>query len=111
MAFHNLYFQKTTATVLEKSFPALDDLVIALMENPLLKIQIEGHTDNVGNDKDLMELSWQRAEAIKSYLVDKGVGESRISTLGYGSQRPISDNFSEENRSKNRRVEVRLMGK
>ncbi len=111
VTFHNLYFQKTTATVLEKSFPALDDLVIALKENPSLKIQIEGHTDNVGNGKDLMELSWQRAEAIKSYLVDKGVDDNRISTLGYGSQRPISDNFSEENRSKNRRVEVRLLGK
>jgi outer membrane protein OmpA-like peptidoglycan-associated protein len=109
--FHNLYFEKTKAIVLEKSFPALDELVMGLEENPSLKIQIEGHTDNIGNDKDLMELSWQRAEAIKAYLVEKGINESRISTVGYGSQRPVSDNFSEENRSKNRRVEVRLTGK
>ncbi len=111
MAFHNLYFEKTKAKVLERSYPALDDLVTALEENPTLKIQIEGHTDNVGNGKDLMELSWQRAEAIKSYLVEKDIDERRVSTIGFGSQRPVSDNFSEENRSKNRRVEIRLMGK
>ena len=111
IAFHNLYFEKAKAAVLEKSFPALDELAMGLEKNLSLRIQIEGHTDNVGSDKDLMELSWQRAEAIKSYLVEKGIDESRISTVGYGSKRPVSDNFSEENRSKNRRVEVRLMGK
>jgi len=111
MSFHNMYFEKAKAVVLEKSYPALDDLVKALMDHSSLKIQIEGHTDNVGNSKDLLELSWQRAEAIKLYLVENGIEENRISTIGFGSQKPISDNFSEENRSKNRRVEVRLTDK
>jgi len=111
IAFHNLYFEKTKAVVLEKSFPALDDLALTLKNTPTLKIQIEGHTDNIGNSKDLMELSWQRAEAVKSYLIKKRIDAKRISTIGYGSQRPISDNFSELTRSKNRRVEIRLMDK
>ena len=109
--FHNLYFEKTKAVVLEKSFHALDELVKELKKQPSLKIQIEGHTDNVGNSKDLMELSWQRAEAIKTYLVENGIDQNRINTVGFGSERPVSDNFSEANRSKNRRVEVRLMDK
>jgi OmpA-OmpF porin, OOP family len=109
--FHNLYFEKGKADVLEKSFPALDKLATGLNESPTLKIRIEGHTDNVGNAKDLMELSWQRAEAIKSYLIENGIDESRISTVGFGSERPVSDNYTEENRSKNRRVEVRLIEK
>jgi len=97
--------------MLEKSFPALDQLATGLGESPTLKIRIEGHTDNVGKAKDLMELSWQRAEAVKSYLIDNGIDENRISTVGFGSQRPVSDNFTELNRSKNRRVEVRLIDK
>jgi outer membrane protein OmpA-like peptidoglycan-associated protein len=111
VTFHNLYFEKGAAVVLKKSFPALDDLAKELQQNPGLKIRIEGHTDNVGNTKDLMELSWERAEAVKSYLQKSGIHGDRIGTIGFGSQNPVSDNFTEENRSKNRRVEVRLTEK
>jgi OOP family OmpA-OmpF porin len=72
-----------------------------------MELIIEGHTDNIGGAQFNLELSRKRAEAVKRWLVDKaGIGEIRLTTVGYGLTRPIADNSTEEGRAKNRRVEL-----
>lgn len=105
----NIYFEQSKPKVLEVSHPALRQLATVLKKRPHIKIRIEGHTDNVGNKKDLMTLSWDRAEAIKDFLVGEGVIESNILTRGFGPNRPLTDNTTEEARKKNRRVEIRIL--
>ncbi|MEP7323067.1 MAG: OmpA family protein [Saprospiraceae bacterium] len=103
----NVYFEKGKPIVLAQSFPEIDRLADMLIQNSSISIRIDGHTDNVGLFDELLDLSRSRAEAIKKYLVlQKGIGSHRIGTVGYGGSRPISPNDSEENRSKNRRVEI-----
>ena len=105
----NIYFEQSKPKVLEVSYPALRQLAGVLKERPHVKIRIEGHTDNVGNKKDLMNLSWDRAEAVKVFLVSEGVKEANILTRGFGPNRPLTDNSTEEARKKNRRVEIRIL--
>lgn len=103
-----IYFQQSTAVILDKSFAELDRLAGILTENPGLEIRIEGHTDNVGKAEDLLALSKKRAAAIREFLIGKGIDLHRISTEGYGPKFPVSANTSEEQRALNRRVEVRI---
>lgn len=102
-----LYFNQSTPELLRASWPALGELADFLVANPGVSIRIEGHTDNVGDPAQLMRLSEQRAEAVKSWLVDKGaVNASRMSCAGFGADRPRNDNSTEPLRRQNRRVEV-----
>jgi outer membrane protein OmpA-like peptidoglycan-associated protein len=105
----NIYFVRSKPEVLTVSYPALRQLADVLKTRPHVKVRIEGHTDNVGNKKDLMTLSWDRAEAIKDFLVKEGVKEENILTRGFGPNRPITDNSTEEAKKKNRRVEIRII--
>ena len=109
VSLKSIYFIRSEATVLDNSTESLNNLVDIMSENPNLIIQIEGHTDNVGIEKDLMDLSWQRTEVIKRYLINHGVSGDRIKTIGFGPSRPVTDNSSEEKRSQNRRVEFRVL--
>ncbi|MCP5005973.1 MAG: OmpA family protein [Planctomycetes bacterium] len=84
----------------------LNNIIKILRSNPGLKIMVEGHTDNIGSQKYNLVLSEKRAQAIKDYLVENGVGQSRISVTGYGLSRPIADNFTKEGRALNRRAEL-----
>jgi len=77
-------------------------------ENPTLKLKIEGHTDNAGNDDANMKLSEDRAEAVKTYLVSKGISADRITAEGFGETMPIADNGTAAGRTKNRRVEIKV---
>ena len=77
-----------------------------LNTNPTLKISIEGHTDNVGNLQSNQTLSENRAKAVMNALVLKGVDKSRLSAKGWGQEKPISDNNTDEGKAKNRRVEI-----
>jgi type IX secretion system PorP/SprF family membrane protein len=87
----------------------LEDVAQALIDNPDLKIELEGHTDNIGSPKFNLRLSQTRAEAIKDLLIEKGVDENRIKTSGKGMTEPLNDNSTEELRSNNRRVEMRIL--
>jgi outer membrane protein OmpA-like peptidoglycan-associated protein len=73
-----------------------------------LKIGVYGHTDNIGSNAVNMPLSEQRAEAVKTYLLQKGLKEDRIEAKGFGATKPIADNSTQIGRSKNRRVEIVL---
>lgn len=106
LSFYNIYFVRSKPEVLPESYRALNGLVKTLDDNPSLVILIEGHTDNIGDDVDLVELSWQRAESIKKHLVRYGIDENRIETWGFGASKPLTDNQSEESRKRNRRVEI-----
>jgi OOP family OmpA-OmpF porin len=77
--------------------------------NPAIKIQIEGHTDNVGSTGANQKLSEQRADAVKRFLISKGVEASRISTVGYGASKPINDNKSAQGKAFNRRIEFKVL--
>ena len=103
-----IYFQQSKATILSQSFEELNRLAEILKENPKMHIRVEGHTDNLGREEDLLRLSQDRADAIKDFLMEKGITKNRVETLGYGAKFPINENKGDEERSKNRRVEVRI---
>lgn len=84
----------------------LDDLAQALLDNPGLQIKLTGHTDNIGSQKFNMRLSFERANAMRSYLIGKGVPEDRITAEGKGMSEPVTGNRTEEERAVNRRVEL-----
>jgi OOP family OmpA-OmpF porin len=77
---------------------------------PSSKIEVAGHTDNVGSAKKNKALSQKRAESCRLYLVGKGVDASRIRAVGHGQARPVASNKTEDGRSKNRRIEARELG-
>ena len=105
-----IYFAQSKALVLEKSFPALNQLAGMLKENKNLRIKISGHTDNQGERALLMKLSEDRAKAIKAYLVGKhAIDELRVETVGHGDSYPVNDNSTDVLRKQNRRVEIEII--
>lgn len=84
----------------------LSNIVDILQKNPNMNIRIEGHTDNIGSMEYNIDLSQKRAQAVKNYLVGKGINESRISIMGFGYKRPIAPNDTDEGRALNRRAEI-----
>lgn len=107
---HNVLFVRSKSILLPGSYPELNKLANVMKENSLMNIQVSGHTDNTGNAELNKQLSRERAEAVKAYLIKRGVEESRITTIGYGGEKPIADNSYEATRKKNRRVEFEIMG-
>ena len=101
-----IYFVQSKATIKPESGTALRELLTILRENPNLKIEIGGHTDNQGRKNDLQKLSQQRAEAIREYLLRYDIAPGRITARGYGDARPTNDNSTDALRAANRRVEV-----
>ncbi|MCU0393371.1 MAG: PorP/SprF family type IX secretion system membrane protein [Thermoflexibacter sp.] len=105
-----LYFATGSAQIEKESFPALDNLVDFLRKNPTLKIEIGGHTDNVGNKATNQRLSENRAKAVMDYLAGIGVDKSRIVFKGYGDTQPIASNDDEKDgRELNRRIEMKVI--
>lgn len=107
-AFDNLNFDFNKSTIRESSFPALDKLAKTLVEAKNWKLDIDGHTDDKGSDSYNQKLSQDRANAVKSYLVSKGVVADTITATGYGKTKPIVKNDSDANRERNRRVEFKI---
>jgi outer membrane protein OmpA-like peptidoglycan-associated protein len=102
----NVNFDSGKATIRPESFPQLDGVVEYMTYKPSSKIEISGHTDNVGNPKTNKALSEKRAQACRDYLISKGIDGSRVTAVGYGDQWPIETNDTEEGRQKNRRIEA-----
>jgi len=99
-------FDTGKATLRPESFPRLDGIVEYMTYKESVRIEISGHTDNVGNKKDNKALSEKRAKACREYLISKGIDESRIEAVGYGDERPIFPNDTAEGRQENRRIEA-----
>lgn len=87
----------------------MDRITQFLQDNPEIEIEIAGHTDDVGSSKYNLQLSEKRAKAVYSYFENKGVGANRIDVKAYGKTKPIASNKTEEGRSKNRRVEFKIL--
>ncbi len=103
-----IYFRQTESVLLETSYPSLDYLTNLLKENKKIHIKIEGHTENIGEAKDLFALSEARAFAIKRYLMDKGIDSARLATKGFGGTRPAKQTINALAQEKNRRVEIHI---
>jgi outer membrane protein OmpA-like peptidoglycan-associated protein len=105
----HLLFEQREARIDPKSFEELDEVAALLNENKKMVVQLEGHTDSSGNPKANMELSEERVEAVKKYLVGKGVDKNRVKTKAFGGTRPLSKEKTAEARNLNRRVELRIL--
>jgi outer membrane protein OmpA-like peptidoglycan-associated protein len=108
---NHIYFEQSKHELLETSFEELNRVAALMKENSTMEIQLEGHTDNVGDFMLNVELSRNRVSAVKNYLVDKGIEENRIQVKGYGSTRPVASNSNEKSRQQNRRVEFLILKK
>ena len=104
-------FDYDSTAITEETKPTLDRAIKVLDEYPDIRIEIVGHTDNEGTPEYNDQLSKERAEAVKSYLVEGGVDESRITTRGAGQREPIASNKTEEGRAQNRRTEFKIIKK
>jgi outer membrane protein OmpA-like peptidoglycan-associated protein len=99
-------FDTGKSIIRDESKPIIEQIVKMLKANPDLKLGIEGHTDNVGSPESNKTLSMERAKSVVAALVNNGVVAERLSASGYGQEKPIGDNKTEEGRAANRRVEL-----
>jgi outer membrane protein OmpA-like peptidoglycan-associated protein len=106
-AMSGIQFESGKDVIKKTSFPILDNVVTVLKSNPDWNVEIQGHTDNVGNADKNKSLSEKRAIAVKNYLASKGVTNS-LKANGYGQERPIADNKTTAGKAKNRRVEFNV---
>ena len=105
----NIFFEVNKYDLQPASTSELDKVVTLLKENPTLKIQINGHTDNVGKPADNLKLSNDRAQSVVKYLVTKGIDIKRVLFRGFGATQPISSNDTEEGKAQNRRTELTVI--
>lgn len=109
IALRNVFFNSASAQLLPESHVELDKLADLLVKNPTLRIELGGHTDNVGADDANLRLSDERAKAVRDHLVRKGIAADRIEARGYGETMPTESNTTEEGRALNRRTEVKVL--
>ncbi|HKR58707.1 MAG TPA: OmpA family protein [Pyrinomonadaceae bacterium] len=102
----DIHFETGKAEILPESRPIIEDIVALLKKRPNLRIGVEGHTDSTGNPADNKTLSNSRAKAVVTAIASAGISSNRLDSVGYGQERPIADNRTEEGRAKNRRVEL-----
>ena len=110
VVLNNIFFDINKFDLKPESQVELDKVVQLLTDNPTLKIEISGHTDNVGKPGDNLILSNNRSKAVIDYLINKGIAAQRLSSKGYGETKPIADNKTEEGRALNRRTEMKVVG-
>jgi OmpA-OmpF porin, OOP family len=109
ITLNKVYFERGTSALLEESFPELESVIDMMNENPNVRIELAGHTDNQGNSKLNIQLSQERVDIVKRYLTEHGIDGKRIKGKGYGGTRPVASNASEETRRLNRRVEFTIL--
>ena len=106
---NNIFFDFNQSEIKPRSFSELDEVVKFLNENPKIKVEISGHTDNVGDENYNLQLSLKRAQSVVNYFSSKGIAIARLTQIGLGSKRPIRPNDSDENRQINRRIEFKVI--
>jgi outer membrane protein OmpA-like peptidoglycan-associated protein/Tol biopolymer transport system component len=109
MNLYNIYFETDSFRILAESEPELQQLVEFLQTNPALSVEVQGHTDDTGSPERNMDLSEKRARSVVDYLVEHGVRKGRLQWAGYGENRPVAGNDSEEGRSQNRRTAIKIL--
>ena len=105
----NIAFLSNSATLTEDAQQSLNEIATKLGELTDFRIRIEGHTDNRGDPSYNQDLSTKRAESVKQYLIDQGVNSARLEAQGFGQDSPIASNDTRDGRSKNRRIEFKLI--
>jgi outer membrane protein OmpA-like peptidoglycan-associated protein len=100
-------FQTGSNRLTPESYPILLNTIQALAQNEEMQVEIGGHTDNTGSEEFNMKLSEARAQAVKNYLVSKGINSQRLIIKGYGESMPVADNNTAEGRALNRRIEFK----
>jgi len=109
MRLDNLIFQISKAKIEPESYPELDIVVNMMKEHPKMVIQLEGHTDYLGDPEKNLKLSQQRVDAVKGYLISKDVNKGRVKTKAFGGTTPLSKDNTPEAHRMNRRVELRIL--
>jgi OmpA-OmpF porin, OOP family len=108
---NNIFFETGSSTLKEESFAELNRVVEFMKNNPTVKIELGGHTDNVGTDAINNKLSQDRVNSVQKYLTEKGVSADRMVAKGYGKTKPVASNDTDEGRQQNRRVEFIILEK
>lgn len=111
VVLENIYFETNSAKLKSSSYPELERVVKLLKGNPGVKLEISGHTDNVGSYLANKRLSEDRAKSVVDYLVEQGIARSRLTYKGYSFTQPIATNDTPQGRQKNRRVEFKVLEK
>jgi outer membrane protein OmpA-like peptidoglycan-associated protein len=109
IVLNTMYFEFKKYKLLKESKYELNRIIKLLKDNPTMRVEISGHTDNIGSDTANQKLSMQRAQAVIEYLVNNGIAKGRLEAKGYGKQKPIATNKSDEGRQENRRVEIEVL--
>jgi OmpA-OmpF porin, OOP family len=102
----NILFETGKSAIKDESLPIVDQVYQLLKLDPSLKISIEGHTDNVGDAATNKKLSNDRAKSVMDALITKGIEKERLSSVGWGQEKPVADNRTEQGKAQNRRVEI-----
>jgi outer membrane protein OmpA-like peptidoglycan-associated protein len=105
MVLKGIVFETSKAVIAPSSEATLSEALATLKENPEVVVEVRGYTDNVGNVASNKALSQRRAEAVKTWLVTKGIDAARVTAKGFGPENPIGDNATTEGRAMNRRIE------
>jgi len=111
IVLRNIFFESNKYELKPESEVELDKIVQLLKDNPTLKIQINGHTDNSGSAAENITLSGNRARSVTSYLISKGIDAGRLSSKGWGDTQPVAGNTTPEGRAQNRRTELKVISR
>lgn len=109
MRLNNLIFEVGKSKIDPESYTELDLVLKMMNENPKMVIQLEGHTDYIGNPRENLKLSQQRVDAVRDYLSSKGIAKTRLKTKAFGGSQPLSKDNTPEAHRLNRRVELRIL--
>ena len=109
ITIENVLFDTGKSSLKSSSFSELDEVVAVMTRKKNMQIEVGGHTDSIGTDANNLKLSQDRADAVRNYLISKGIDATRISAVGYGETLPVADNKDEKGRALNRRTEIRIL--
>lgn len=109
IVLENIFYETNKFNLEKASIGELERLFLFMAQNPQVRIEISGHTDNVGSAQYNKTLSENRAKAVADYLIAKGIAAERIVAIGYGLEKPVADNLTEEGRARNRRTEMKIL--